>query len=217
MEAKSAESPPQSSKASGVVVWTSSQVLKKQHTWRFPGSTPTRLLALASVLIAMVLLPAAEVSANGPHVRSQEVFSGAAGPYDLRVVTAPLVGNMHLTIYIAQMGVGNPVSDAKVRVSGQGPQGAPQTSGPMLATGSLSGPNWYGVNLPIEEAGEWVFTLTVESSLGEATVDFPVNVRESGVINWGIIGVVVVVVGVAVWLTLSRRRESQAVGIPPGD
>ena len=58
--------------------------------------------------------------------------------------------------------------------------------------------------------------MTVESSLGEATVDFPVNVRESGVINWGVIGVVVVlVVGVAVWLTLSRRRESQAVGIPP--
>ena len=124
---------------------------------------------------------------------------------------------MHLTIYVAQLGDGNPVSDAKVQVSGQGPQGAPQTAGPMLATGSLRGPKSYGVNLPIEESGEWVFTLTVESSLGEATVEFSVKVRESGSINWGIFGVVMVVVGVAVWLILSRGSETQTVGIPPVD
>ena len=164
------------------------------------------LLALCGVITA-VMLPVTQVSANGPHVGSRQVFSGPAGPYDLRVATAPVVGNMHLNIYVARMGGADPVTDARVQVMGQGPGAGSKIVGPMPAPGTLIGPNWYGVNLPIEEAGEWIFTLTVESSLVEATVDFPVTIQKSGGINWGIVGAAVVVLGIAVWLALSQRRR----------
>ena len=163
-------------------------------------------LALALGLLIMALLPTTQVSANGPHVRSREVFSGPVGPYEVRALTAPVVGTMHLSIYVAQPGSNTPVSNSKLQVSGIGPQGPSQVVGPVWAAAAFGSPGWYGVNLPIDQAGNWVFRLVVQDSPSEAQVEFPVNVRESGGISWGIIGVAAVVLAIAAWGALSWMR-----------
>lgn len=172
------------------------------------------MLALGVIIISG-LLPVAQVSANGVHVGSTEVFSGPVGPYSVRVQTVPVVGNMHMTIYVEPSVGPNPVSETKVQVMAKGPRDAPQTVGPVLATGTLDGPNWYAVNLPIEQAGEWVFTLTVGSSLGEGAVDFPIKVQKSGGVDWGLIAVVVLALGLAIWITRSWKRGERGTGRRP--
>ena len=162
----------------------------------------TLTLALALGAIALTLLPVSRVDANGAHVGAWEVFSGPAGPYDISVVTTPRVGNLHITIFVSPVGSAAPVSDAMVHVSGRGPRSA-QSVDPTLSVLSLTG--WYGVDLLVEEAGGWVFTVTVESPLGEAVVDIPIEVEERGNVNWGVLGAVAFLVVVAAWLALERR------------
>ena len=162
------------------------------------------VLALCGIITSL-MLPVAQAVANGPHVGAREVFSGPAGPYDLRVVTAPVVGTMHLTIYLARADGSDPVSDAKVQVTGRGPQGVLQTVGPAPAIGSLT--TWYSVTLPIEEAGEWMFTLAVESPLDAATVDFPVKVPQPVGINWGVVGIGALLLALVLWFGMKTLRE----------
>ena len=89
---------------------------------------------------------------------------------------------MHLSIYVAQLGRPELVIDGRVQISGRATGEGQQRVGPMTAIGSLT-PNWYGVDLPIREAGEWVFTLAVEGTPGQGVVDFTVTVREGGGID----------------------------------
>lgn len=170
----------------------------------YPYLKLTATLVLALGTIALALLPISQVSANGPHVGAQEVFSGPIGPYDLRVFATPTVGNLHITTFVSPLGNSDPVSDALVQVSGQGPQGASLTVGPLPAVISLTA--WHGVYLFIEEAGEWIFTVTVESSLGKAVVNIPVEVQEPGSINRGVLGAVAFFLAFAAWLTFEWRR-----------
>jgi hypothetical protein len=81
------------------------------------------------------------------------------------------------------------VKDVRVEVSARGPDGGSQVVAPVLADlGSLT--LWYGATLPVEESGEWLVTLTVGSSLGNAAVDFPLNVQKPGGINMILVAVV---------------------------
>ena len=95
--------------------------------------------------------------------------------------------------------------------------------GPIIAAkhfgfsaGSLSSLQLYVANVPItgttEEPREWLFTLRVESSMGEATVDFPVKVQQPG----GGIDVILIaaeavvfglILGFLVWSLLASRRR----------
>ena len=165
----------------------------------------TVTLALALGAIALSLLPISRVNANGPHVETKEVFSGPTGPYDIRVFATPKVGYLHITTFVSPLGSPHRVTDAKVQVSGQGPQSASQTVGPTLAALSLNG--WHGATLLIEEAGEWVFTVTVESPLGKTVVDIPIEVQGRGNINWVVIGAVAFFIAVATWLTFEWGRR----------
>lgn len=167
----------------------------------------SKLWLIVAVVVALALLPINQVSANGLHVGAVQ-FSGRAGPYDIMVFVTPKVGNLHMTVFVSPLGSADPVSDAVVQVSGRGPQSVSQIVGPVPAVRSLTA--WYSANLLIEEAGEWVFTLTVASSLGEATMDIPVEVQESGSINWGVIGAVAFFLAMVAWLAfLQRRRKSR--------
>ncbi len=163
-----------------------------------------KLWLIVAVVAALALLPVNQVSANGVHVEGVP-FSARAGPYNIMVFVIPRVGNLHMTIYVSPLSSADPVSDAVVQVSGRGPQSASQIVGPVPAVRSLTA--WYDASLLIEEAGAWVFTLTVESSLGEATMDIPVEVQESGSINWGVIGAVAFFLAMAAWLAFVRRRR----------
>ena len=174
----------------------------------FSRTRHAKALAVALVLVVGSVLPVTQAGANGPHVGAREVFSGPAGPYELRVVTAPVVGLMHMTIFVSALGGGEPVTGAAIQVSGRGPEGASRTVGPIRATGSPSGLDWYGASLPIEESGEWMFTVAVDGSLGEEAVEFPVRVRGSGGgTNWFIVGILAVVLTGVVWWAVSWRRS----------
>ena len=159
------------------------------------------VLTLALALLA--LLPTATANANGSGSH-QEVLARPIGPYAIRVLAAPDVGNVHIVIFASPRENAESVSDAKVEVSARGPEGGAQGMGPVPAIGTLA--TWYTVSLPIKDAGEWVLTLTVDSPLGRATVDFPVKVQEPGRINWvatGVVGVFCVVAVLPAWWALS--------------
>ena len=163
------------------------------------------VLALCVVATALLLL-ITEIDANGAHPGAREVFSGLAGPYEVRVETAPVVGNMHMTIYLSPTDPANSAIDAGIQISGTGPLGNSQTVGPVIAIGSQT--TWYGVDLPIEEAGAWVFTLTVESSQGDATVDFSVKVQEPSGTSWAIFGIGVILLLLVLWFAARALRSS---------
>lgn len=164
-------------------------------------------LGLVLAVVSIALMPVGQALANGPHVRSQEVFSGPAGAYQLRVLTVPLTGTMHLSIYVARRDTSVPMVEATLQVSGTGPQGTPTAVGPAQAAAVFGNPGWYGVNLPIAEAGEWTFTLAVQRPLGEAQVEFPVNVQKAGGIPWVLIAVAAVLLAFTAWWALSWWRK----------
>ena len=119
-------------------------------------------LALVLGVGATALAPTGRALADGPHVRSQEVFAGRVGPYDVKVLTLPVVGTMHLSTSIAPQGVSNAVvTDARVQMSASGPQGGAQVLGPEEASNAFGSPGWYGFNLPINQTGMWAFTVAV--------------------------------------------------------
>lgn len=173
------------------------------------GARLARSLATAAaiVLSIMMALTVGQASANGPHGGAREVFRGTAGPYHVVVRTAPRVGNMHLSIYLAQVVGAKPVSNARVRASAKGPPDNSRIVAPTPGTAAFGSLGWYGVNLAIPEEGDWVFTLTAESSLGAETVDFTVRVRKAGGVNWGFIAMGALALGALAWWALGLRRK----------
>ena len=132
------------------------------------------------------------------HDDNGSVVTDRTGPVDqyfVRVLTSSLVGNIHMSIYLSQLSGDEPVRDAKIQVTGLGPTDASRVVGTVTESGAFTDPNWYGVNLFIEEPGAWSFTLTADSSLGKATVDFPVNLQQPGSINlFAIVALAMIVV-----------------------
>lgn len=139
------------------------------------------------------------------------MFAGPAGPYQVKVLTAPVVGTMHLSIQVTGLAGTVPVGDARLQVAGTGPQGTLMAAGPVAATAAFGNSGWYGVNLPINEPGAWMFTLLVQGPRGEAQVEFPVNVQPRGGISLVFIGGLAVSLAIAAWWALvlvrgKRRR-----------
>jgi hypothetical protein len=172
------------------------------------GPRLARTLGPAIGAVALVVaLTGGQARANGPHVGARDVFTGTAGPYQVTVRTAPVVGNMHLSIYVAQAVDAQPISNASVRVSGEGPQDISQIAESASATATLDQPGWYGVILVVKEVGDWRFTLTIDGPMGGASVDFPVKVVKASSVPWGLIVPAALALGLLVWWMLSSRRR----------
>ena len=171
---------------------------------------PGLAIALALCLFALFLPSSPLVRANGVHVRSEEVFAGPVGSYEVQVLTNPVVGNLHLTISVLQQDGNLPADHPLVRVLARGPEGPDgrtQIVGPKVARGSLAGPNWYAVDMSVNETGSWLFNLTVDGPMGEEAADFRVEIRESGGVNWLVIGVVAFLLAAAFgYFTWKRVR-----------
>jgi hypothetical protein len=171
-----------------------------------------KALALAISVLVFARLPKADLGANGVHLGDLEVLSGPVEPYNLSVWMSPRITAvpMQMTIYISDMATDGPVTDATVHVLAQGPgRNPPQSVGSTVVSGLLTNASWYGVNIPIERAGRWVFTLTVLSSLGEGRAEFPVMIegsveRDRGT-SWGVVGALVAVLVIVAWTALSWR------------
>ena len=55
-------------------------------------------------LITLFVLSLGQISANGVHAGSQEVYSGPSGSYEIRVMATSVVGIVHMTIFVAPSG-----------------------------------------------------------------------------------------------------------------
>ena len=177
------------------------------------SSTCVKRLATVIVVLLGVVLPASHAYANGPHGGSEEVFSGTVGPYEIKALAPPIVGDMYLAVFVSPQGSTAAVTDATVRLSGRGPDGA---VGPLDTTLSLT--NWYGANIAVDAAGEWEFTVSVDSSLGEATVDFPMVIVQPSGFSWTATGLAAAVlaaatgIGIVLRQRMTRRTSRQGRG-----
>lgn len=166
----------------------------------------TSLFAL--VLLLIVLGSIGRVHGNGVHVGSQEVFSGSLGPYGLQVAAIPKVGALHLTILISPVGSEDLVKDANISASAVGPGDKSQSIGPVFTIKpALMSANVYALDIPIPEVGVWTLTLTVDSHLGQETVDFPVEVKESGGVSLSVIAFGAAFSVLVVWTLFVRWRH----------
>ena len=169
-------------------------------------------LALAAALGGLLFgMGANTVAANGPHVESREIYKGPAGPYELRVLTAPVVGTLHLSIAVFD-DEGLPVSQVpSIDVTGVGPRGDSQASGPVSGVEVFASPGWYAADLPVESTGEWTLSVALTGPLGAGEAEFPVEVQSGSGTNWFVIGAFGIVLVLFVRTAFSwRRRRNRA-------
>ena len=183
--------------------------------WQHLVARSARLVALSLSVIVATLAPLTEVSANGPHIRPEELFSGSVGPYTIRVEAIPIVGPVHMTVVVFDAVSHFPVSDATIKVTGRGSESGIQ-AGPVLGT-YIARSQTYTMTVPAEEPGDWVFTMVVTSTLGEEVLDMPVVLvlGESGV-GWTVIGTAVVLIGLLLWFAgMALRKGKQRMSPRP--
>ncbi len=173
------------------------------------GSLLTASLALA--LLAVAWFESSQTSANGIHPNARVVYSGAAGPYFLRVTTAPIVGNIHFVLFLAHADEVEPVQGAEFSLWGRATDGEFQAAGPVEGVPSPDGPNLYTVDIPVNEVGPWVFTVQVGGPNGEGSVDIPLTVTRRSSVNLGVVGILLVLVVIVGLVALSwgRRRRKR--------
>ena len=183
--------------------------------WQHLVARSAPLVALSLSVIVATLAPLTEVSANGPHIRPEELFSGSVGPYTIRVEAIPIVGPVHMTVVVFDAVSHFPVSDATIKVTGRGSESGIQ-AGPVLGT-YIARSQTYTMTVPAEEPGDWVFTMVVTSTLGEEVLDIPVVLvlGESGV-GWTVIGTAVVLIGLLLWFAgMALRKGKQRMSPRP--
>ena len=178
------------------------------------GSLLTAALVL-SILAAATALGGHQASANGIHPNARDVYAGAVGPYFLRVTTAPFIGTMHFVVYLAQSDGETPVNGAEISLWGRTVGSEEfQAAGPIDGQPSPDGPNLYTVDIPVNEIGSWVFTVSIKSPLEENSVDIPLTVGRRGGVNLGVVGILLILVVLAGLVALSwgrkRRRRSSS-------
>ena len=176
--------------------------------WQHLVARSARLVVLLLSVIVATLAPLTEVSANGPHIRPEELFSGSVGPYTIRVEAIPIVDPVHMTVVVFDAVSHFPVSDATIKVTGRGSESGIQ-AGPVLGT-YIARSQTYTMTVPAEEPGDWVFTMVVTSTLGEEVLDMPVVLvlGESGV-GWTVIGTAVVLIGLLLWFAGRALRKGK--------
>ena len=176
--------------------------------WQHLVARSARLVVLSLSVIVATLAPLTEVSANSPHIRPEELFSGSVGPYTIRVEAIPIVGPVHMTVVVFDAVSHFPVSDATIKVTGRGSESGIQ-AGPVLGT-YIARSQTYTMTVPAEEPGDWVFTMVVTSTLGEEVLDMSVVLArgESGV-GWTVIGTAVVLIGLLLWFAGRALRKGK--------
>ena len=176
--------------------------------WQHLVARSARLVVLSLSVIVATLAPLTEVSANGPHIRPEELFSGSVGPYTIRVEAIPIVGPVHMTVVVFDAVSHFPVSDATIKVTGRGSKSGIQ-AGPVLGT-YIARSQTYTMTVPAEEPGDWVFTMVVTSTLGEEVLDMPVVlVRGESGVGWTVIGMAVVLIGLLLWFAGRALRKGK--------
>ena len=167
----------------------------------------------ASVALLLVSVPA---FANG---RVQNFVTQSAGPYTLAIGTipeTPVVGNLHLTISVADESTGAYLLDAEVSVTGAGPRSEVPDLGPIVAEKNPLDPTFYDINTFADRVGTWKFTIDVSGELGDASTEIEIEVTSispiAGILT--IVGLVafLLVLGLSVRVFLKQQRNASGNG-----
>ena len=163
----------------------------------------------ASVALLLVSVPA---FANG---RVQNFVTQSAGTYTLAIGTipeTPVVGNLHLTISVADESTGAYLLDAEVSVTGAGPRPEVPDLGPIVAEKNPLDPTFYDINISVDRVGTWKFTIDVSGELGDASTAIEIEVTSispiAGILT--IVGLVafLLVLGLSVRVFLKQQRNA---------
>ena len=137
------------------------------------------------LLLQAIIVPAAlwllvgqgELLANG--ATRLLVKDALAGPYLLQVGIlpgTPRVGTLHVTVLINEASEGAPLTDARIDVAADGPEGATDT-GPVRAVNSTLDLRFYEADLPLDAEGAWTLTVDADGPLGPGQLVLPMQVR----------------------------------------
>ena len=173
-------------------------------------------ILLAVALAVGTAVPQITAHANG---RVVEFEVQRAGPYEIAVGTipeTPRVGNLHLTLAVTDALSGMYFLTAGITVTGIGPASEAVEIGPLTALNNPGEPAFYDVSTSVDRVGTWNFTVAVSSDLGEASADFPIEVRGSSPMT-GIILLVALlaflsVTGFSIRIYLRERGKGRRVG-----
>ena len=137
--------------------------------------------ALLALLFALTLF--FSVSGTGTaraHNEGTEIFREVDGPFVIAVrilPLQPLVGRLHLTVTVDLLETGEPVEDARVRVTARHREGeADSQFSPALNIPTER--QFYDANFDLEDPGVWDVEVVVESDVGEGSVGAPVSIAQ---------------------------------------
>ena len=168
---------------------------------------PLATVVVAAAILIWTLLPVSNVGANGSHGDSIQAFYGAVGDYVVRVEAIPILGDLHLVVYVTEKD-DTPVQGADVEATAIGPGDEPLPLGPAFNIPQTeSDPTLYSVTLPgAREEGIWGVTLRVEPQGLE--VSFDIDLQEPRQFNELIIAVLAAFVLFLAWMLFSWRRQA---------
>lgn len=172
-------------------------------------------------LVAWALLAgiAPSLGSPPPNVRAHgggtpQLIDVRAGPYALWVWTDPdplRVGQMHVSVAVAEPETQAPILDAQVTVQIELP-GEGTTPLTADATGTAAANKLLYVAIlepPVE--GQWLVTVSVAGPAGSGWTDFEVPVLPPRPVNWGLIGgagLGLLTIGWTVWM-LGRQKPDE--------
>ena len=152
------------------------------HTYAGGMTAARRGLLLLLVLLGVPALASRPASANGAHPDARTYYSDPAGPYFVQVDLAPYTGIVHVAVFASEMGSGAAVTDLAVTVAAR-PEGEgwlePPAPGALLTARRVAAKE-FGVDLVVEPAGLWTFTITLDGAPGTAAVEFEVPLTKQG-------------------------------------
>lgn len=173
------------------------------------------LPALGIILLACLLATQSHtqslVFANGT---IQVVKKERAGPYELQVGMSPgtpRVGNLHVSLVVKDVELGKPITNATVMVMARGPEGGTDL-GPLQAANNLESPQFYDADLLLDTEGSWMLILDIESDLGAASLELPLEVTKANGVSVALVATVAIAflaLSVLIWGRISRRGKSR--------
>jgi hypothetical protein len=152
------------------------------HT-RARGLTAARRgLLLLLLLLAAAALASRPAGANGAHPDARTYYADPAGPYYVQIDLAPYSGIVHVAVFASEMGSGAAVTDLAVTVAarpeGEGWLEPPTPVAPLTARRVAA--KEFGVDLVVEPAGLWTFTIALDGAPGTAAVELEVPLTKQG-------------------------------------
>ena len=179
----------------------------------------SRFFVVSVLMLALLaLVVEGRAYANGRVVR---FVRQVAGPYEIALGTippTPAPGALHLTMTVANASSKSYVLDAEIAVTGKSPESDSSGLGPLSATHNPEDPTFYDINTTVDREGTWLFTVAVSSDLGEASADFPIEVRKAnplaGIATLLLLVALLTIIGLSAWTYLrdwgkTRKRKKR--------